>query len=111
MRVTVDTMPQLRIDVFRIGRDHLQDSVGAIDWKIADVGDWCIRITGNWRDRDTRGEVISASYISYWYGWGKHGPTKKQLAKAVRTCIIEHLTHEVDEGLWVDGERMFDPHK
>ncbi len=111
MRITVDTMPNIRVDLFRVGRDHFQDDVSPVNWKIADKGDWCMRICGTHRDRDMPGKIVTVLTTSYYYGWNKHGPTKKQLAKAVRESIVHHLKHEVDEGLWIDGERVFDPHK
>jgi hypothetical protein len=30
--------------------------------------------------------------------------------EAVRTALIEAMTHEINECLYVDGDRIFDPH-
>jgi hypothetical protein len=42
-----------------------------------------------------------------YYSYGKDQYSK---VEAVRTALIESLTHEIDECFLVDGERVFDPH-
>jgi hypothetical protein len=36
---------------------------------------------------------------------------RRELARCVlETCTVA-VTHELEEGLWIDGQRMFDPHE
>ncbi len=109
VRVQIDTIPNLRVDVYRIERDMLIDDISPINWKIAKTGDWVVRVTGNWQDSRNIGNRVSA-VNTWYYSWPACGPSKKQLANAVRTAARDHFEHEIDEGLWVDGERVFDPH-
>jgi hypothetical protein len=37
-------------------------------------------------------------------------PSRETLAVWVRDAVLDQLTHELDEGLLVDGVRVFDPH-
>lgn len=55
------------------------------------------------RDRDHGNPMELFLYFSYL----KENYTK---AQAVRTALIEAMTHEVDECLYVNGDRVFDPH-
>lgn len=40
----------------------------------------------------------------------KRAPGRKRLAKWVRRAVRSLLHHELDEGLLIDGVRVFDPH-
>lgn len=42
-----------------------------------------------------------------YYSYGKDYYTE---AEAVRTALVETMTHEIDECLYVNGDRVFDPH-
>ncbi len=108
-RITCDTF-RLQIDCFRIERDYLGDKYTQINWKIANTGDWCIRVMSNSRDRDEPGNIVNATATDY-YTWPKSGPTDKQFRNAVYLSCKGWLEHELREGLWIDGKRCFDPHK
>lgn len=106
-RVSCDTIPHLGVSVWQASDKELAD------FENGKHGDWIIEVFG----QDVRDVRDGARWINTirkhlyrWKGNGK-GQTKKQLAKAVRTVLIDHFTHEIDEGLWIDGERVFDPHK
>lgn len=36
-------------------------------------------------------------------------PTKDELAGMILDLLLDHVTHEVHEGLWIDGKRAFPP--
>lgn len=55
------------------------------------------------KDRDTGGEMKLYLYFSY-------DRERYPKVEAIRTALIEAMTHEIDECLYVDGDRIFDPH-
>lgn len=67
--------------------------------------DYCYRIQISFptADRDNGKPIKLFLYYSY---------SKDQYTKieAIRTALIESLTHEVDECLYTEGNRVFDPH-
>ncbi len=75
------------------------------------VGDWVFVPVGIFRERDTRGNWIALKRKSYYTFKKGYVPTKKHLAKICRSLLLQMLEHELDEGLWIDGERVFDPHR
>lgn len=54
-------------------------------------------------DRDNGDPIKLFLYFSY----GKDYYTE---AEAIRTALVETMTHEIDECLHVNGDRVFDPH-
>lgn len=67
--------------------------------------DYCYRIQVSFlcADRDDGKPVELFLYYSY-------GKDQYSKVEAIRTALIESLTHEIDECLFVEGERVFDPH-
>lgn len=91
-RITVDTIPYMGVEVFRLTEDTGHGK----------AGQWNITVSGNFKERDNLSETVKVTR-TYFYQWPNEVPTKKQLAKAVRELLIAHLKHEIDEGLWIDG--------
>lgn len=62
-----------------------------------------IQIAFPTKDRDKDGPLKLFLYYSY---------SKDQFSEleAIRTALIESMTHEIDECLYVNDERVFDPH-
>jgi hypothetical protein len=54
-------------------------------------------------DRDNGNPIKLYLYYSY-------GKDYYSRVEAIRTALIESLTHEVDECLYLNGDRIFDPH-
>jgi hypothetical protein len=67
--------------------------------------EYCYRVTVAFptKCRDTGNPIKLYLYYSY----GRPQYTKLE---AIRTALIESMTHEIDECLYVDGDRVFDPH-
>jgi hypothetical protein len=67
--------------------------------------DYCYRIQVAFPTADRENQKPIKLYLYYSYD-------KEQYSylEAVRTALIESLTHEVDECLLVNEERIFDPH-
>lgn len=67
--------------------------------------DYCYRIQVAFpcTDREDGKPIKLFLYYSY---------DKEQYSRleAIRTALIESLTHEIDECLFVNGQRIFDPH-
>jgi hypothetical protein len=63
------------------------------------------RITIDFRTqcRDGKGAIQLFQYYSY----SKDYYTE---VEAIRTALIDSMTHEIDECLYLDGDRVFDPH-
>lgn len=104
-RITFDTIRGVSVEVWQVGKKE------AKEFKGGRKGDWVIHIKGDFLDRDDRGHGVTIGK-KHLYRWSIAGgiPSKMQLAKGVRDCLRHHFEHEIDEGLWVDGERVFDPH-
>ncbi len=105
-RITFDTIRGVSVEVWQVGKKEAKEFVNG------KKGDWVIHIKGEFLDRDERGQWVTIGR-KYLYRWSIKSdvPTKMQLAKGVRNCLRQHFEHEIDEGLWVDGERVFDPHR
>lgn len=74
-------------------------------------GDIAIKVSGTFLDSDHELEWVKVTNTYVYRFPTKDGvPTKRQLANAVRRVLIKQFKHEIDEGLWVDGERPFYPH-
>ena len=67
--------------------------------------DYSYKITIDFQtaDRDN-GKPI---HLFLYYSYGKDQYTRLE---AIRTALIESMTHEIDECLYVDNDRIFDPH-
>jgi hypothetical protein len=67
--------------------------------------DYCYRIQVWFTTtcRDTSKPIKLFLYYSY---------SKDQYSEvdAIRTALVESMTHEIDECLYVGGDRVFDPH-
>ena len=104
-RITFDTIRGLGIEVWQASDEDLKP------YDNGRKGDWIVRVIGqNVLNRDDLGDSISVRR-NHLYRWPNRVPTKKQLARACRNVLREHFEHEIEEGLFVDGERVFDPHK
>jgi hypothetical protein len=67
--------------------------------------EYCYRITVAFPTQDRDEDKPIKLYLYYSYGRPQY--TKLE---AIRTALIESMTHEIDECLYVEGERVFDPH-
>lgn len=67
--------------------------------------DYCYRIQIAFpcNDREN-GDPIK---LFLYYSYGKDQYSKLE---AIRTALIESMTHEIDECLYVNDDRVFDPH-
>jgi hypothetical protein len=102
-RIFIDTIPGLGVEIWQLDKT-------APEAPKTLPGDWRINVTGTFNDRDERGASVRLSRVHY-YRWPNKVPTKMQLARVIRKVLRKHLKHEIDEGLWVDGELVFDPHE
>ncbi len=50
---------------------------------------------------------LPAGSVSYWSERWQRDPMK--LASYVRSCLLQALQHELDESIWIDGKRVFEP--
>jgi hypothetical protein len=54
-------------------------------------------------DRDNGKPIKLFLYYSY-------GRPQYSKVEAIRTALVEAMTHEIDECLYLNGNRLFDPH-
>ena len=75
-------------------------------------GWWRIKVMYVGRDRESNGKTRfwGGSFVDVLRPGGKP-PTTRRLATLLRETLKRGLSHEVDECIYVNGRRAFDPHR
>jgi len=71
-------------------------------------GDWIVKSMIEAPDSET-GE-INGFEVVHRREFAGEKPDRERLGRWVREAVLDQLTHELDEGLMIDGVRVTEPH-
>ena len=63
------------------------------------------RVTVDFKTQCRDGNGLIQLFLYYSYSKDQYSE-----AEAIRMALVESMTHEIDECLYLDGDRIFDPH-